>query len=70
MSNPVIGHRQVVGSWLDMEIELKNLFFKNNHMSKNKFPLKAIILVDFLKKNRKIFFFKKCLTLPRVTDIS
>ena len=68
--NPATGHRQVVGSWLDMEIERKNLFFKNNYMSKNKFPLKTIILVDFLKKNRKNFFFKKCLTLPRVTDIS
>ena len=58
MSNPAIGHRQVVGSWLDMEIERKNLFFKNNYMSKNKFPLKTIILVDFLKKKSKKIFFR------------
>ena len=69
MSNPAIGHREVVGSWLDMEIERKNLFFKNNYMSKNKFPLKTIILVDFLKKKiRKKNFFDKSLPLPLVTD--
>ena len=59
MSNLATGHRQVLESWSDMEIKRKNLFFQNNHMSENKFPLKAIILVDFLKKISKNCIFQK-----------
>ena len=59
MSNLATGHRQVLESWSDMEIKRKNLFFQNNHMSENKFPVKTIILVDFLKKLSKNFIFWK-----------
>ena len=59
MSNLATGHRQVLESWSDMEIKCKNLFFQNNHMSENKFPVKTIILVDFLKKISKNCIFQK-----------
>ena len=59
MSNLATGHRQVLESWSDMEIKRKNLFFQNNYMSENKFPVKTIILVDFLKKISKNCIFQK-----------